>query len=74
MFGMKLLYFMPSLVPKENIIWFFFIQIENATSDIELKKVIGASSDILIDNGITAARMDFAHLGLRMLWRDHMWN
>ena len=46
---------MLSVVPKENIIWLFFVQIENATIDIELKTVIEASSDILIDNGITTA-------------------
>ena len=55
MLGMELRYFMLSVVPKENIIWLFFIQIENATSDTELKTVIEASSDILIDNSITTA-------------------
>ena len=33
----------------------FLYQIDNATTDKELKKVIEESSDVLIDNGITTA-------------------
>ena len=43
MLGMELQYFMLSVVPKENIIWIFFVPIENATSDIELKTVIDSN-------------------------------
>ncbi len=31
----------------------FFIQIDNATSNVELKNIIEVNSDVLIDNGIT---------------------
>ncbi len=34
---------------------FFFIQIDNATSNVELKNIIEVNSDVLIDNGITTS-------------------